>query len=403
MDGAFGELGMNDAQDFNTGSLMGKQYCSSTIDPSIQKRESSQTAYYDSEVQKRANLKVFSVTMAQKVLFDNNKKATGVRVQTLGFPYTVNARKEVIMSAGAFQSPQLLMLSGIGPKATLEKWNIPATSILEGVGQDLTDHIFFGPTYRVKVQTLTRIANDLVYTLAQYLGPFLIQKIGPLTNPICDYLGWERLPAAVRNAFPQSVRDDLAKFPADWPEVEYLSGAGYVGDFASLPTTQPKDGYQYATILAALVAPLSRGTVTLSSTSANDLPVIDPSWLTSPTDQAVAVAAYKRVRAAFATKYMSPVLIGKEYFPGPSVSSDAQILKTIQETLHTVWHASCTCKMGKKEDRMAVVDSKARVFGVTGLRVVDASAFALLPPGHPQSTIYALAEKIAAGIRAGDS
>ncbi|CAD6442243.1 d34d526b-2779-4c26-b517-ea3c29081a36 [Sclerotinia trifoliorum] len=402
MDGAFGELGMNDIQDFNTGSIMGKQYCSSTIDPSSQSRESSQTAYYDATVQRRGNLRVYSITTAQKVLFDSNKKATGVRVQTLGIPYTINARKEVIMSAGAFQSPQLLMLSGIGPKATLEKWNIPAVSILEGVGQNMWDHIFFGPTYRVKVQTLTRLSNDFIYTTAQYLGAYLIQKMGPLTNPICDYLGWEKVPSSLRNGFSAETLNDLAQFPADWPEVEYLSGAGYVGDFSSLPTTQPKDGYQYATILSALVAPLSRGSVTLSSTSANDLPIINPSWLTSPTDQSVAIAAYKRVRAAFASKYMAPVLIGSEYFPGPDISTDAQILKTIQETLHTVWHAACTCKMGKKDDVMAVVDSKARVFGVQGLRVVDASAFAILPPGHPQSTVYALAEKIAEGIRMGD-
>ncbi|THV47530.1 hypothetical protein BGAL_0304g00010 [Botrytis galanthina] len=403
MEGSLGEIGINDIQDFNTGSLMGKQYCSSTIDPSSQNRESSQTAYYDSTVQKRSNLKVYSLTTAQKIVFNNDKKATGVKVTSLGFiPYTINARKEVIMSAGAFQSPQLLMLSGIGPKDTLAKWNIPAISILEGVGQNMWDHVFFGPTYRVKVQTLTRLANDLIYTAAQFIGPYLIQKIGPLTNPNCDYLGWEKLPSSLRNTFSSSTLNDLSQFPPDWPEIEYLSGAGYVGDFASLPTTQPRDGYQYATILTALVAPLSRGTVTLASTSASDLPIINPSWLTSPTDQAVAVAAYKRTRAAFASKFMAPVLIGQEYFPGPSVASDAQILETIQKTLHTVWHASCTCKMGVQSDPMAVVDSKARVFGTKGLRVVDASAFAILPPGHPQSTVYALAEKIAAGIRNGD-
>lgn len=97
---------------------------------------------------------------------------------------------------------------------------------------------------------------------------------------------------------------------------------------------------------------------------------------------------------------MSSVLIGDEYFPGPAVQTDAQILDTIQKTVQTVWHAACTCKMGRASDPEAVVDSQAKVFGVSGLRVVDASSFALLPPGHPQSTIYALAEKIAAGILA---
>lgn len=165
---------------------------------------------------------------------------------------------------------------------------------------------------------------------------------------------------------------------------------------------------------------MSRGTVTLASTNANDLPLIDPKWLTSTTDQQVAVAAYKRVRQAFSSSFMQKVLIGAEYFPGVKTITDTQILSTIQSTVHTVWHASCTNKMGLASDPMAVVDNNARVFGVTNLRVVDTSAFPLLPPGHPQSTVskpkyfyygqiltnnfqvYALAEKIAAQIRSGN-
>jgi choline dehydrogenase len=151
--------------------------------------------------------------------------------------------------------------------------------------------------------------------------------------------------------------------------------------------TEPKDGYQYATILAALVAPLSRGSVTLKSGDTTDLPIIKPGYLASPTDQVVAVAAYKRIRAAFASPSMQEIILGDEYFPGSVVQTDEEILDTIKESLQTVWHASCTCKMGRKSDAMAVVDSQAKVFGVRGLRVVDASAFPFLPPGHPQSTV----------------
>jgi choline dehydrogenase-like flavoprotein len=198
-----------------------------------------------------------------------------------------------------------------------------------------------------------------------------------------------------------------------------------VGEFTNLPGSQPNDGFQYATILAALVAPTSRGTVTITSAdtvsddtllsaretlktpltmiSQDDLPLINPNWLSTRTDQEVAIAAYKRVRQAFASDFMQPVLADDtEYFPGPDVETDEQILNTIRNTLHTVWHASVTCKMGRSSDRMAVVDNRARVFGVTGLRVVDASSFALLPPGHPQSVVYALAEKIARHILNGD-
>lgn len=118
-----------------------------------------------------------------------------------------------------------------------------------------------------------------------------------------------------------------------------------------------------------------------------DPPVINPNWLTSDTDAQVAVTAFKRAREAFTSDAMKPGLIGGEYYPGPDVSTDEQILEWIRNNLMTVWHASCTNKMGKKNDPTAVVDSQARVYGVQNLRVVDASAFPFLPPGHPQSAI----------------
>lgn len=160
-----------------------------------------------------------------------------------------------------------------------------------------------------------------------------------------------------------------------------------MGDFSNLLLNQPFDGYNYGTILAAIVSPLSRGNVTIRSASVTDKPIINPNWLTSDTDAQLAVAAFKRAREAFASDAMKPVLIGDEYFPGQQVSTDEQILDLIRNTLMTVWHASCTCKMGKSDDPSAVVDSQARVYGVNNLRVVDASAFPFLPPGHPQSTV----------------
>lgn len=105
--------------------------------------------------------------MAKKILFDSNKNATGVLLESALIPYIISARKEVILSAGAFQSPQLLMVSGIGPAAQLQKHSIPVLADRPGVGQNMQDHIFFGPSYRVNVPTLTRIATDPVYLAAQ--------------------------------------------------------------------------------------------------------------------------------------------------------------------------------------------------------------------------------------------
>jgi choline dehydrogenase-like flavoprotein len=146
----------------------------------------------------------------------------------------------------------------------------------------------------------------------------------------------------------------------------------------------------YASLITALVAPVSRGSVTISSADTAVAPIIDPGFLTAPADQDVALAAFKRARDFFATKAVQPVLIGGEYDPGPRVSTDAQILQWIRNNVMTVWHASCTCAMGKSNNPLAVVDSHARVIGVSNLRVVDASAFPILPPGHPQSTVCML-------------
>lgn len=291
------------------------------------------------------------------------------------------------------------MLSGIGPAETLRRFDLPVIVDRPGVGQNLTDHIFFEPSYRVNVQTLTYLANNLAYVAEQYATAYLPFNEGPLTNPVCDFLGWEKAPRA--NITP-SAATALDQLPGSWPDIEYLSAPGYVGAFTNLFTTQPNDGYQYATILAALVAPQSRGTVTISSSDVADLPIVDPRWLTDPTDHSVAVAAYRRTRQAFGSGAKRPVLADTaEYFPGAEVSSDEQVLDTVRDTLMTVYHASCTARMGRVDDPTAVVDSRARVIGVQRLRVVDASSFALLPPGHPQSTVYAFAEKIADDIKAG--
>jgi choline dehydrogenase-like flavoprotein len=123
------------------------------------------------------NLKVFTLTIAKKILFDANKKATGVTVESLLIPYTLQATKEVIVSAGAFQSPQLLMVSGVGPAEQLQEQNIPVVMDLPGVGQNMQDHIFFGPSYRVSVPTLTQIINNPV-TLASDIAIWELTHTG---------------------------------------------------------------------------------------------------------------------------------------------------------------------------------------------------------------------------------
>ncbi|KAJ5470599.1 hypothetical protein N7530_007956 [Penicillium desertorum] len=389
-------IGINQVHEFNLGNIMGAQYCASTIDASTQLRSSSESFFLKKTMP--GSLTTYTNTLAKKIVFDQNKRATGVQVKgLLGNTITLSASEEVIISAGAFQSPQLLMVSGIGPPDQLQEHGINVIENRPGVGQNMWDHPFFAPSYRVRVTTFTEFATNLPYAAGQAVEA-LVAKNGFVTNPIADFLAWEKIPLFLRTAFSGQTHRKLAGFPSDWPEAEYMSGAGYIGNVSNLLENQPRDGYQYASILGVLITPMSRGNVTLKSADTSDLPEINPNWLDDKADQEVVIAMFKRIRQAFQSEAMRPVVIGEEYNPGPQVQSDEQILEFIKNSVMTIWHPSCTCKMGTSHDDMAVVDSQARVYGVNGLRVVDASAFPFLPPGHPQSTVYMLAEKIAADI-----
>jgi len=214
---AIQKLGIPSIKGFNSGKLLGNSYCTSTLSPKDQVRSTS-TAYIDSAL-KLSNLKVYTQTLAQKVLFDQNKKATGVQVSSLGISYTIHASKEVILSAGAFQSPQLLMVSGVGPSDALNGLGIDVISDLPGVGQNMWDHILFGPSYEVNIPTLSSVLKNPV-NLAAAVLEYATNATGGLSSPVADFIGWEKLPAKYRASFSPSTIADLAKFPSDWPEVE---------------------------------------------------------------------------------------------------------------------------------------------------------------------------------------
>lgn len=213
-------IGIEEIQDFNSGELFGSQYCSTTIRPSDETRSSSEASFLQSAITSGlTNLKVYPTTMAQRILFSSNKTAVGVEVQSLGVTYTINATKEIVLSAGAFQSPQMLMLSGIGPADTLSSFGIDVISDLQGVGQNMWDHIFYGPSYPVGVDTLTKLIRDPLY-LTQELLEYETAHTGALANNVADFLGWEKTPAHLRGNFTADTEAKLATFPADWPEIE---------------------------------------------------------------------------------------------------------------------------------------------------------------------------------------
>ncbi|CEL08712.1 hypothetical protein ASPCAL11857 [Aspergillus calidoustus] len=265
------------------------------------------------------------------------------------------------------------MVSGVGARQHLEDHGIEVLVDSPGVGQNMWDHPFVGPGYRGNVETVTRIANSPIYLASQYLR-WAKKQLGPLTNPVSDLLAWEKILYELRRQFSPETLQALSQFPGDWPEVDYMSAPGFLGNISNLKADQPDDGYQYASIIGVLIAPTLRGTVTLRTADTADLPLINMNWLDTRSDQEVVMAMFKRMREVFASNVMDPVVIGEEYFPGNQVQTDEEILEYIRENVMTVWHPSCACRMGTSNDTQAVSDSRARVFGVKRLRVVDASA-----------------------------
>lgn len=400
---AFIAVGLKQIDGFNSGKLIGSAYATLTIDPKNAHRSSSESSFLQNAIRNRTTLSVYKNTLAQRILFDSNNTATGVAVTTAGtygvpsVNYTLSARKEVIISGGAFQSPQLLMVSGIGPRSTLQKYGIPCLKDLAGVGQNLWDHAIYGIAYRVNVLTASASVNDPAVAAAA-AEAYFANATGPLSVFGAGYYGWEKLPEPFRSRLSASTRAALQQnFPADWPEIEYLPASGYNG-YRENENNDPHDGYNYAQLNAAIVSPLSRGTVSIQGREMTMPPLIDPNWLTNKADVELAIQSFRRLRQMWKVLADQGLTIGDEYLPSANVTTDAQIIDHISRSLNEVYHAAATCKMGVKTDPLAVVDSSARVFGTKRLRVVDASSFPFLPPGHPQATIYALAEKIAENI-----
>lgn len=306
-----------------------------TIDPKLQTRSSSET-FLQRSIEQGAPLTVYQMTQALQVLFDDEKRAIGVRVQSANRNYTLNARNEVILSAGAFHSPQLLMVSGIGPQNVLQEHDIPVLANRPGVGQNMHDSCNAGGvTFPVSVISTAIRQRDAEYE-ANAIEQFRSNRSGILTNSGGDVLSFEKLPGSYRAHLSNFTRERLAEWPADWPETEYvLSSSGETLEGSSATEKN------YVRIGVLLVGALSRGNVTIKSNSMFDKPIISTNWLLDEADQEVAVQAYKRIR-----EFWSHVEIktGPEEAPGSNITSDADLLEHIRGAVSPIHHASSTCK-----------------------------------------------------------
>ncbi|HEX6548040.1 MAG TPA: choline dehydrogenase [Candidatus Dormibacteraeota bacterium] len=318
----------------------------------------------------RPNLVVETLAMVEKVSFDG-RRATGVqyldaRLQRL----LAVARREVILAGGAINSPQLLLLSGVGRGEHLRAHGIPMVHELPGVGQNLQDHLAVAVTYR-----LTKPVSLINAGRPRHLGPFLARGRGMLTSNVAE-----------TTAF---VRTD-PNLPA--PDIQFAFAAVLYN-----PELPPPTEHGFA-LGPMLLTPKSRGRIELRSPHPTYPAGIHPGYLSDPEGEDLRrlVEAVKLARRLAAQPALGSYR-GEELLPGPDADSDAALEEHVRERSSTLYHPVGTCKMGA--DRMAVVDDELRVHGLESLRVVDASVMPVVPRGNTNAPVIMVAEKAADLIR----
>ena len=393
---SLGAIGVEPTNELNAGNNVGAKQEPLTIDTKFH-RSSAYDNYYMAAVG-RSNLKVLTYAPVQRLILEQQ----GSDIITTGVVYTdyasgstmnVTATKEVIMSAGSIQTPQLLLLSGIGPASTLTKSGIQAYIENENVGMKLQDHTYFSIMARTQADvSISSIYNDIA--VLQTAEQQFQAGQGPLTAHNGPSFGFQMLNETTLQQLDQS---GSLSGRGNQSHIEY-----YYEDFfyPSDPTPEftPFANESFISFTAGLIAPVSRGSVSIKSSSNGEPPRIDLNYYTAPTDQAIAVYAFKNLRTVLA-RYASTFgnTIGPsngEVSPGPSVESDEDILNYIRSTALPVYHASGTCAM-LPQGSGGVVDSRLRVYGVQGLRIADASIIPVIPDQHTQGPVYMIAEKAA--------
>src|SRR5262245_51035738 len=336
-------------------------------------RWSAARAYVHPHMGSRPNLRVETFAHATRVLFEG-KRAVGVEYRQGKEKKVLRARREVIVASGAFQSPQLLMLSGVGDAAVIGKHGIGSVHHLPGVGQNLQDHPDFVFGYMSDSPHFNGISLKALPRLLRAIGQYRRERRGPMTSNFAECGGFLK------------TRPDL-----DIPDIQLHFGMALADDHGR--KRHKGTGF---TCHVCLLRPKSRGEVTLGSADPLAAPLIDPNFFGDAADLETMVAGFKTTRRLMETPALRA--LQKKDMYTENVKTDDDIRNILRERADTVYHPVGTCKMGS--DAMAAVDSKLKVHGLEGLRVVDASIMPTLIGGNTNAPTIMIGEKAADMIRA---
>ena len=335
------------------------------------KRWSAATAYLKPAMS-RPNLTVVTDAYTNRIVVQGGR-ARAVEYRKGSETVTAEAAREVILCAGAVHSPQILLLSGIGPADELAQVGVTVTHDLPGVGKNLQDHL--------NINLITRCTQPITYDGLDKPLPsikvglqYLLFKKGPGTTNVAEAGGFWKSDAA-----------------AATPDLQFHFIPAYVVDHAR--TKMEGHGL---TLDACLLRPRSTGEIKLGSADPAAPPHIDPRYLSDPADLKPLVEGFKKAREIFASAPLKP-FVGPEYAPANDPRSDAEIEAFVRSNAETIYHPVGTCKMGV--DAMAVVDPSLKVRGLDGLRVIDASVMPAVVSGNTNAPTIMIAEKAADMIR----
>jgi choline dehydrogenase len=363
------ELGIPRNDDFNGANQEGAGYYHLSTRRGW--RCSTAVAYLE-PARNRSKLRVETHARATRLVFDG-KRAEGVVYRQRGVELTARARREVLLCAGSLQSPQLLQLSGVGASSLLRQFDIPMVHELDGVGENLQDHLQARVIFECTRPITTNDDLKSWWRVMKMGLEYGLTRGGPMAIGINQGGIFAR---AVEGAATPDVQFHIATLSSD------MAGS-------------PTHTFSGFTMSVCQLRPESRGHVRIRSIDPLEAPVMQPNYLSTAKDRSALVAGLRLARKLAATKALAPY-VKAEYRPGPAAQSDDALLEFAKNTGGTIFHPSGTCKMGDiGRDSMAVVDNELRVHGMSGLRVVDCSVMPTLVSGNTNVPAVMIAEKAA--------